>query len=271
MQLALNQMTVPNLEFEAFLDLAAQLDCVGVEARNDLGRPLYDGIAASLAGEKIRSRGLLLLGVSQIYPFNDWDSEREHVVRSLVALAADAGSKTISLIPRNDGTGLGNGERQAKLRLALRSILPILQDADLVGLVEPLGFGRSSLRSKDELVQMISSLGAEANLKIVHDTFHHTIAGGGAIYPECTGIVHISGVVDPKLSLGEMEDEHRILVNSQDRLGNIEQITTFLSAGYAGAFSFESFAPEVHALVEPYAEIRGSMDFISSQIAATAA
>ena len=44
MDFALNQKTAPKLGFAAFLDLAAELGCVGVEPRNDLGRPLFDGI-----------------------------------------------------------------------------------------------------------------------------------------------------------------------------------------------------------------------------------
>ena len=44
MDFALNQKTAPKLGFAAFLDLAAELGCVGVEPRNDLGRPVFDGI-----------------------------------------------------------------------------------------------------------------------------------------------------------------------------------------------------------------------------------
>ena len=46
---ALNQKTASRLNFAAFLDLAAVLGCVGVEPRNDLGRPLFDGIAPGRA------------------------------------------------------------------------------------------------------------------------------------------------------------------------------------------------------------------------------
>ena len=88
---------------------------------------------------------------------------------------------------------------------------------------------------------------AEGRFKLVHDTFHHHLAGGGPIFPEHTGIVHISGVVDPALKPEEMQDGHRILVDADDRLGNIEQIRALLDAGYDGAFSYEPFSPEVHA------------------------
>ena len=60
MRFALNQKTVKTLPFEAFLDLAAGLGMVGIEARNDLGRPFFDGIAPVAAGRIVRDRGLRL-------------------------------------------------------------------------------------------------------------------------------------------------------------------------------------------------------------------
>jgi 2-keto-myo-inositol isomerase len=271
MQTALNHMTVPNLGYTDFLDLAARLGCVGVEVRNDIARPLFDGLDPSDAGRIARDKGLRLVGLSQIYPFNDWTPEREEAVKSLIATAKSAGAETISLIPRNDGTALGNGERQANLRIALRGALPLLRDADMVALVEPLGFLRSSLRSKTELVEMIASIGGDDHFKIVHDTFHHTLADGGAIYPEKTGIVHISAVVDPSLAISQMEDRHRVLIDARDRLGNIAQIADLIAAGYEGPVSYECFSPETHELADPYSEIRRSFDFISSQLQVLAA
>lgn len=271
MQTALNHMTTPHLSYVEFLDLAAQLGCVGVEVRNDIDRALFDGLDASSAGKMATDRGLRLVGLSQVYPFNSWDDEREASVRTLIDTAISAGAESISLIPRNDGTGLGNGERQANVRVAMKAILPMLRDADLVALVEPLGFGRSSLRSKTELVDVIEAIDGKAHFKLVHDTFHHTLAGGGPIFPEYTGIVHISGVVDPALDIDQMEDEHRVLVDADDRLGNIAQIGDLLSAGYDGPISYECFSPQTHALADPFAEIKRSFEFIASQLQRQAA
>lgn len=271
MQTALNHMTTPNLSFVDFLDLAVRLGCTGIEVRNDIDRPLFDSIDAAEAGQRAADKGLRIVGLSQVYPFNTWDTEREAAVCDLIDIAKRAGSETISLIPRNDGTGLGNGERQANLRVALKAILPMLQNADLVALVEPLGFRRSSLRSKAELVDMIAAIDGQANYRIVHDTFHHTLAGGGPLFPEDTGIVHISGVVDPALSVDQMEDEHRVLVDADDRLGNVAQLRALFDAGYAGPISYECFSPDTHALDDPYIAIRRSFEFISSELRAKAA
>lgn len=271
MKRALNHMTAPNLGYEAFIALAASLDCVGIEVRNDIARPLFDGIDPATAGRMANDSGLRLVGLSQVYPFNDWSPAIARKVRDLIAVAKACGAETISLVPRNDGQGIANGERQANLRIALKEVRPMLQEAGMVALVEPLGFQRSSLRLKSELVEVIDALDARDCFKLVHDTFHHTLAGGGPIFPEVTGIVHISGVIDPGLTVHEMEDADRVLVDRRDRLGNIEQIEALLAAGFDGVFSYECFSPETQALTDPFAALKQSFEFISTQLQARAA
>jgi 2-keto-myo-inositol isomerase len=126
----------------------------------------------------------------------------------------------------------GNGERQANVQIAIKVIRPLLQDAGMVGLVERPGFARSSLCSKTELVEIIQSVGGTDCFRIVPDTFHHVLVDGGPLFADQTGIVHISGVVDPVLTLAQVEDEHRVLVDDQDRLGNAEHILALIAARY---------------------------------------
>jgi 2-keto-myo-inositol isomerase len=91
------------------------------------------------------------------------------------------------------------------------------------------------------------------------------------MFPELTGLVHISGVDDPSVTIDAMRDSHRVLVGPRDRLGNISQIRALRAAGYAGAFSFEPFAEELRTLPDPARALRESMDFIETQLAAVAA
>lgn len=273
MKFALNHMTAPRLDWRSFIELSKSLDCIGLEFRNDLDTPLWAGAAPQDVRSAMADAGLRMVGLSQVYPFNSYtDAIRDEVI-ALIANAKAAGAETISLIPRNDGSGRGNGERQANLRLALREILPLLQDAQMKALVEPLGFERSSLRHKKETIDAIEAVGGKDHYKIVHDTFHHTLASETEIFPDHTGIIHISGVTEPDLALNEMEDAHRVLVTAEDRLGNIEQIAALLSAGYAGPISMEAFSPLTHAL--DHAQIKdalaASFDFIRSQVSAPAA
>lgn len=269
--IVLNHMTVPGLRYDAFMDLAKRLGCVGVELRNDLPGVLFDGDAPEQVAAKARETSLRIVGISEVHAFNAWSDAVRSKVESLIDMAVRCGAETISLIPRNDGQGLGEGERQANLRLALREIKPLLEAHDMVALVEPLGFLTSSLRDKQEAVEIIESLGAAARYKLVHDTFHHRLAGGGAIFPEHTGIVHVSGVADPAPAISQMRDEHRILVDADDRLGNVEQVAHLRAAGYSGPISFEVFSPVVHRLADPETALRTSIAYMEHQLARIAA
>lgn len=271
LNVALNHMTVARMSFVQLVNLAAELGCIGVEVRNDLPQPLFDGLSPEAAGDMIRAKGLRLLAVAEVKRFNDWSSAKADEALALMKIAKAAGAEAVSLIPRNDNLGMGNGERQAALRIALKTLKPMLEDHNLIGMVEPLGFEICALRYKEEAVEAIEALDAKGRFKLVHDTFHHTLAHGGPFFPEHTGIVHISGVVDPQVSVAQMTDAHRVLVDAQDRLGNVEQLATLAKMGWNGPVSFEAFAPETHASANPKADIAASIAFIRDGLARKAA
>lgn len=249
---ALNHITAPRLTCRELIDLAQRQGCVGVELRNDLAdkrlceRAFFDGESPKAVGEFAKSRGIRLLGLSEVYAFNRWSEEIRTKVERLIGEALASGAESISLIPSNDGRSEPDEARIEALRDALSRILPMLAGADLIALVEPLGFKTSSLRHKREAIAAIEAVGGQSRYKLVHDTFHHYLAGETEFFPEWTGIVHISGVIDPQLTPADMRDEHRILVDGSDRLGNAGQIAKLAAAGYSGAYSYECFAPSVH-------------------------
>lgn len=268
---ALNHMTVARLNFVELVSLAADLGCVGIEVRNDLPQPLFDGMDPAAAGALIRDKGLRLLAVAEVKRFNDWSVDKAAEALALMKIAQAAGAEAVSLIPRNDNLGNADGERQAALRVALTALKPMLEDHGLVGMVEPLGFEICALRYKSEAVAAIEDLGAKGRFKLVHDTFHHTLAHGGDYFPEHTGIVHVSGVTDPAVTVSQMQDAHRVLVTEGDRLGNIAQIAALQGLGWNGPVSFEAFAPEVHGYTDPKARLAASFAFIRDGLARKAA
>lgn len=270
-QFALNHMTVARLSFRDLVALARGLDCVGVEVRNDLPQPLFDGMDPAEGAALLRENGLRLLAVAEVKRFNDWSSEKGAEALALMKVARAAGAEAVSLIPRNDTMGMGNGERQANLRVALKALKPMLEDHGLVGMVEPLGFETCALRYKSEAVEGIEAIGGKGRFKLVHDTFHHTLAHGGPLFPDHTGIVHVSGVIAQDVGLSGMRDPHRVLVTKGDRLGNVDQIAALQAAGWSGPVSFEAFSPEVHALADPAGALAQSFDVIREGLAALAA
>lgn len=270
---ALNHVTAPRLASREFIDLAKRLGCVGFELRNDLAdkrlceRPFFDGESPKEIGESARSKGVRLLGLSEVYAFNRWSDEIVAKVERLIDEAQASGAESISLIPSNDGRAESDEARLDDLRNALSRILPMLSGTTLIALIEPLGFTTSSLRHKREAVAAIEAVGGQSRYKLVHDTFHHYLAGETEFFPEWTGIVHVSGVIVPQLSASEMRDEHRVLVTPDDRLGNIKQIRKLAAAGYKGAFSYECFAPSVHQSATLEAELAASLQFSGASTA----
>ena len=145
---ALNHMTVTRMGFVQLLDTAAALGCVGVELRNDLPQPLFDGMDPAGAGALARAKGLRVLALAEVKRFNDWSDDKAAEALALMKIAQAAGAEALSLIPRTDNLGMGNGERQTALRVALKVLKPMLDDHGLTGLVEPLGFEICALRYK---------------------------------------------------------------------------------------------------------------------------
>jgi 2-keto-myo-inositol isomerase len=262
---ALNHMTAPALSPDAFFALAKSLGMSAVEIRNDLdGNATIDGTPASEIKALAEKHGLTIISINALQRFNQWNGDRAHEAQELITYARDCGAKALVLVPLNDGSGQADGERQANLRQALTALKPMLEAAGIIGLVEPLGFEICSLRSKTEAVEAIQAVSGGGRFKIVHDTFHHHLAGEEKFYPEMTGLVHISGVADPRISVSGMRDPHRILVDANDRLDNAGQIRTLRGSGYAGPFSFEPFSPDVHQSADIRAAIRESMAFLEA-------
>lgn len=263
---ALNHMTVAKVDYRSLLDIASELGFVGVEVRNDLPQALFDGMDPAAAGDLARAKGLRLLAVAEVKRFNDWSDTKAAEALALMQIARAAGAEAVSLIPRNDNLGMGNGERQAALRVALKALKPMLEDHGLTGMVEPLGFETCALRYKAEAVEAIEAIGGTGRFKLVHDTFHHTLAHSGPLFPEHTGIVHISGVTDQMVPVGQMTDAHRVLVDRADRLGNVEQLAALASLGWTGPVSFEAFSPEVHRSATPKPDLSASIAFIRESL-----
>ena len=264
---ALNHMTAPNLKWEAFLDLAKSLGCVGVEFRNDLPGKLFDGAAPATIKAAVKSRGLRFLALAEVKMFNDWSDAKRAEAEALMQIAVASGAEAVSLIPRNDGVATDRKDSFKVTELALRELLPMLKAHGLKAMVEPLGFAVCSLRYKDVLAEVIDKVGGRGTYFMVHDTFHHALAGYGPIFPDLTGIVHVSGVKD-QIYLDDMRDPHRVLVDADDMLGNVEQIRALRAAGYAGPISYEPFAPSVHALSDARPALAASMEFIRKGVEA---
>lgn len=267
LQTGLNHKTIPSASSFALLDTAQALGCVGVELRNDLTRPLFDGETPTVIKDAAACRALRILALAEVYAFNDNDDASRAKVSALIDLAKGCGAEAIALIPRIAPMPIARNVQRDLLRGALTQLQPMFEEADVMGLIEPLGFKNSSLRRKSDAIAVLNDLQNPECFALVHDTFHHALSGETDVFADATKIVHISGVATPDVRFDDMTDAQRGLVDGQDRLGNIDQIVELRAQGYAGPFSFEAFSAEVHALQNPVADIADSTKFITAQIA----
>ena len=261
MRFALNHIAAPRLSLPDFFAAARELGVTEVEIRNDLPDVLSDWRPEDVKAE-VEKAGVTIVSINALYPFNVWGGDLPARAEAMADYAAACGAKALVMCPLNDGTPVDFDS----LVGALTAMKTILDTRGLTGLVEPLGFPISSLRTKAEAIRAIEAAGGTGTYKLMHDTFHHHLTGETEFFPEWTGLVHISGVTDPDVSVADMLDAHRVLVDGRDRLENLPQIRALLDAGYDGAFSFEPFAPEVHGVADPKGAVKASMAFVSAQL-----
>ncbi len=180
------------------------------------------------------ARNLRILSVNALQRFNDWTPARSEEARAAADAARRAGAEALVLCPVNENGFWREDERRlAALREALAALAPILAAAGLTGLVEPLGFAECSLRLKREAVDAIDDVGAAERFRLVHDTFHHFVAGEAELFPTRTGLVHVSGV-EGSVTREAMRDPDRVLVGKRDRIDNVGQLRALAAGGYAG-------------------------------------
>jgi 2-keto-myo-inositol isomerase len=258
-------MCAPALPLAELFALAKRLGIADVEIRNDLsGNAILDGTPAANIKALAESHGVTIATINALQKFNHWSDARALEAEALAAYASACGAKALVLVACNDGTGRANGERQANLRIALKGLAPILEQHGILGLVEPLGFETCSLRLKSEAVDAITSLKLDSRFQLVHDTFHHHVAGEVAVFPAHTGLVHISGVTDPRVSISDMRDSHRVLVTAADRIDNVGQIKAITKTKPNVLLSFEPFSDAVHNSKSIEADLKHSMNFVAA-------
>ncbi|MDR1212114.1 MAG: TIM barrel protein [Spirochaetaceae bacterium] len=264
-RIALNRIISPSPSLKDFFRLARKLGISKVELRNDLpgktGVPgIVDGLEPAEAARMARDEGIEILTINALQKFN-LPSERKSRIeelKQLLCLAAAIGCKAVVLCPNNEKDDRRSGAEQYRDTVdALAEYGPLFAGYGILGYIEALGFGISSLASLPSALGAIKASGFSC-YKTLLDSFHHYIGpdtktmfgmdGLGASYETAyTGLVHISGVED-RIPPEAYLDEHRVLVGPADTMGNKELVARLLTMGYAGDFSFEPFSEKIQKL-----------------------
>lgn len=248
-------MVAPSWKMEEFISLSAEVKAVGVELRNDLeGFDVVDDLDPKAMRDLLATYNQSVVSINAVQHFNVpsalQDAETE--LKRLIGFGRELGRPGIVMCPHNDTSDTRSDmEKVVDTRSALKTFKPILEDAGVIGLVEPLGFPESALRSHSLAAEIIGEIGSNA-LRITLDTFHFAVAGqdpailGTSKVPvELIGLVHVSGVTADG-SVSDFRDPDRVYVDADDRVGNVASLKNLVSAGFVGVASFEPFSPSVH-------------------------
>jgi 2-keto-myo-inositol isomerase len=268
---AVNRICALHMPLKDFFDMVVRLGVRAIEFRNTPGAPFKDYIPATVVRDMCMQHGLELLSLNPLYPFDQWSAEREEQARQLARYSRDCGAPVLTLVPLNSPDDKrGESKRGRDLVNALNSLKPILQEFGLMGRIEPLGFPQCSLRLKSAALCAIAESGGGDTFDLVHDTFHHELAGEKDYFPQQTGLVQISGVAQPTVPLAKLVDGQRALVGNGDVLRSVDQVRTLLEMGYDGYVSFEAFSKDVQQLDASQLEaaLSASMRHVEARVAA---
>jgi 2-keto-myo-inositol isomerase len=265
---SLNRTCSPNMSLVQFIALATAVGVEAIEVRNDIvDREFADGMDAGELRAAVSAAGLGFASINALQRFNDWGRNRAEEALNLVQYAAVLGAPGIVLCPViQDSHGWTEAELEENLRHSLRMLRPILLDHGVTGYVEPLGMKGSTMKWQRTAVAAVSDVAGWDAFRICHDTFQFYRCSDTQMFPEHVGLVHISGIDRGDLSPAELTEPDRGLVFAGDRVGNVQQLQTLISGGYAGYVSIEPFNPMVQQDLSPAAKLAASVDYVRAGI-----
>lgn len=265
-RLCVNRKIAPNLSIAEFFSLVEELGLNKVEIRNDMkSGSVTDGLGGAEVRRLAAQHNFSIETINAVYPFNQLTDEVLERTRGLLQDARDTGAKALVMCPLNDGTIISEQQTVD----ALKTLAPLFAEYGIKGLVEPLGFPQSSLRSAALAQQLIKQ--ANVPFKIVLDTFHHHLYEGaeqdfaGGVDVNNIGLVHLSGVTDARPT-HELTDEERIMLSAEDLLKSKQQVQRLEEMGYRGIYAFEPFSSvmESWSAEDITREIKTSIDYLNN-------
>jgi len=264
-------MAIPALSATELLQTSHSLHFSGVELRNDIGNgdPLR-GEPVEKIRDLAAALGQNIFSINALQRCNDASIQEELIdtLQSLAGIGQDLRVSAIVMCPVNDRKDPRSGEQQYRELVSnLIALAPVFEDSGLVGLIEPLGFPQSSLRSLSTALRAIADSGKTCYRGLL-DTFHFALGTDGfedlnAYALDAVGLVHVSGV-ESDTPYDRLTDDDRVLVGADDRLETRRQLSLLRARGYDGFVSFEPFSPVIHKMAadEIVDELRKSASYL---------
>lgn len=244
----INRKIAPGLSIEDFFKVVQKCGLNKVEIRNDMpSGKILDDLTVDQFNALTKKYGLEVVTINALYPFNLPSAKADLTKKAeeMLDIAKKVNCKAIIMCPYNETDTRSFGEREVDTTNAIKYFTELFAKYGIQGLVEPLGFPISSLRSYNLASKLIDTV--KSPFKIVLDTFHHHLACLPVEPFDLTidvnkiGLVHLSAVEDTR-PVEQLTDEERLMMSPKDVLKSKEQVIQLEKLGYKGIYAFEPFS-----------------------------
>lgn len=266
----INRKIAPALSIEDFFKVVQKCGLNKVEIRNDMpSGKILDDLTVDQFNALTHKYGLEVVTINALYPFNLPSARAELTKKAeeMLDIAKKVNCKAVIMCPYNETDTRAFGQREADTADSIKYFTTLFAKYGIQGLVEPLGFPISSLRSYNLAGKLIESVNSP--FKLVLDTFHHHLACLPLDKFDLTidvgqiGLVHLSAVEDTR-PVDQLTDEERLMLSPKDVLKSKEQVVQLEKFGYKGIYAFEPFSSTLNnwGMKEVEQAINDSIDYI---------
>lgn len=266
----INRKIAPGLSIEEFFQVVKKCGLNKVEMRNDMpSGKILDDLTVEQFNVLVKKYDIEIVTINALYPFN-LPSARSALTKKaeeMLNIAKQINAQAIIMCPYNEADTRTYAQREDDTADSIKYFTTLFAKYHVNGLVEPLGFPVSSLRSFTVAGHLIKSV--KSPFKLVLDTFHHHLAGlpiknyAETVDVSLIGLVHLSGVEDQRAT-EFLTDDERVMLTKADVLKSKEQVVELEKLGYKGVYAFEPFSSTLNAWRAADVEkaINDSIDYI---------
>lgn len=275
----INRKSAPGLDLKDFINMVADLNIKYIELRNDItgkvdNSTILDGYRPEEIKQLLDEKNIQVVDINAQGNMDLAENLEENLqsLNEMIDIGKVLHVKNILFCPVRDANDKRTSvERRQGAINNMKAYSKLLKENGMGGLLEPLGFMDSSLRTP-WLAQDIIKAAKADNFKLVADNFHYYLAEvtredfETKVDPNMVGLVHLSSVVNQK-PREELGDADRVLVTKNDIMKALNHVKMFEESTYNGLYSFEPFSPDLYKWDAEKAkkEIVRSIDLINAQ------
>lgn len=253
----LNRKAAPGISLEETIPLVAGVGVTNIELRNDLygsvdNNAILDHLSGKHVADLLKDNHVSVETINAIGNMDKRDSIEDNLrsLTEMLEMSKDFSLKNIIFCPVRSKDDTRSSEQREKEAIAnVKEYSKLLAKYNVGGLLEPLGFEDSTLRTPWEGQNVINKSGVD-NFKLVADTFHYYLA---SVTPKefeeevdvnYIGLVHLSSVIDRK-ARNVLDDQDRYMLDKNDVMESAQWAKRFEIAGYKGLYAFEPFSDDL--------------------------